>query len=44
MAIGGLIAAYVSFAALFVTMGVLSALATAVQARVSWVQEHAAAR
>ena len=43
VAIGGLIAAYVSFEALFVTMGVLSALATVVQARVSWVQERAAA-
>ena len=42
VAMGGLIAAYVSFEALFVTMGVLSALATVVQARVSWVQERAA--
>ncbi len=37
--VGGFIAAYVSFQALFITMGILSLLATIVQARVSWIEE-----
>ena len=41
IAIGGLIAEFVSFRALFVTMGVLSLVATAVQVRLSWMEEGA---
>jgi MFS family permease len=36
----GLIANFVSFQALFVTMGVLNLLATLVQARVTWLDER----
>ena len=40
MGIGGLIAHFASFRALFVTMGVISLLSTAVQVRLSWLEER----
>ncbi len=40
IAVGGLIANFVSFQALFVTMGALNLLATLVQARVTWLDER----
>jgi len=40
--IGGLIAKLISFQALFITMGTISLIATAVQVRLSWQEEHAA--
>ena len=40
IAIGGLIAEFVSFQALFLTMGCISLLATLVQVRLSWLEEH----
>jgi hypothetical protein len=40
IAIGGLIAEFVSFQALFVVMGCISLLATLVQLRLSWLEEH----
>lgn len=43
IAIGGLIANFVSFQALFLTMGLISLAATVVQVRLSWMEEHAAA-
>ena len=43
IAIGGLIAEFVSFRTLFVTVGVLSLAATAVQVRLSWIEERAVA-
>ena len=42
IAIGGLIANFVSFQALFFTMGMISLAATVVQVRLSWMEEHAA--
>ncbi|MBK8247138.1 MAG: MFS transporter [Gemmatimonadetes bacterium] len=43
IAIGGLIANFVSFQALFVLMGCLNLVATVVQVRLSWWEERAAA-
>ena len=43
IAIGGLIAEFVSFRTLFVTVGVLSLAATAVQVRLSWIEARAGA-
>jgi predicted MFS family arabinose efflux permease len=43
IAIGGLIANFISFQALFFTMGMISLAATVVQVRLSWMEEHAAA-
>lgn len=42
IAVGGLIANFISFRALFITMGIISLLATAVQVRLSWREERAA--
>lgn len=42
IAVGGAIAHLVSFRALFMTMGVISFLATCVQFRLSWLEEHIA--
>jgi MFS family permease len=42
IAIGGLIAQFVSFRALFITMGMISLLATVVQVRLSWLEEQTA--
>ncbi|MBL8961846.1 MAG: hypothetical protein JNJ98_18440, partial [Gemmatimonadetes bacterium] len=43
IAIGGLIANFVSFQALFVLMGCLNLVATVVQVRLSWWEERVAA-
>jgi MFS family permease len=43
IAIGGVIAEFVSFQALFLTMACISLLATLVQVRLSWLEEHPAA-
>lgn len=40
--VGGLIAEFISFRALFVTMGCISLVATIIQARLSWEAERAA--
>lgn len=42
IAIGGLIARFVSFQALFITMGTIGLIATAVQVRLSWLEERVA--
>ncbi len=42
IAVGGLIAEFVSFRALFLVMGIISLMATIVQVRLSWMEEHAA--
>jgi len=42
IAIGGVIAKFVSFQALFLTMGTISLVATAVQVRLSWLEERVA--
>lgn len=42
--VGGAIAEFISFRALFVTMGCISLAATLVQVRLSWLAERAAAR
>ena len=41
IAVGGLIAKFVSFDALFITMGTMGLIGTLVQARLSWQQERA---
>ena len=42
IAIGGLIAEFISFQALFLTMGSISLIATMVQVRLTWLEEHPA--
>jgi predicted MFS family arabinose efflux permease len=42
--IGGLIAEFISFRALFLTMGCISLAATIVQVRLSWLAERALRR
>ncbi len=44
IAIGGMIAKWGSFQALFITMGCISLLATLVQAQITWREEHLPAR
>lgn len=44
IAVGGLIAKYLSFDALFVVMGLISLAATIVQGRLSWLEERASSR
>ena len=42
IAVGGLIAGFISFQALFITMGTISLLATVVQVRLTWLVERPA--